>query len=178
MSECVEEIERRLGHPAPADFVPIVRARMAETFRRELRAIEGIHAALDAIDLPVCVASSGPPEKINLSLQLTGLLPVFAGRIFSAYDVGSWKPDPGLFLHAARAMGVEPAACAVIEDSLLGVQAGIAAGMRVYAYAPGGDPQLLAGEGATLFSSMRELPGLLARLAGRRDYALQPHVGD
>ena len=82
----------------------------------------------------------------------------FAGRIFSAYEVGSWKPDPGLFLHAAREMGVQPGACAVVEDSLLGVKAGIAAGMQVYAYAPEGDPQLLANEGATVFGSMRELP--------------------
>ena len=72
MTECVAEIERRLGASVPADFVPNIRSRTAEAFRRELKAVEGIHEALDLIDLPVCVASSGPPEKINLSLGLTG----------------------------------------------------------------------------------------------------------
>lgn len=161
MSVCVAEIERRRGTAVPATFIPTVRARMADTFRRELRAVDGVRAALDSIGLPFCVASSGPPEKIQLSLELTGLLPLFANRIFSAYEVGSWKPDPGLFLHAAGAMGVEPAACAVIEDSLPGVEAGIAAGMQVYAYTPAGDPQMLSREGAIAFHSMSDLPAYL-----------------
>ena len=134
-------------------------------FRRELRAVEGIHAALDAIRLPTCVASSGPPEKIRLSLELTGLLPRFDGRIFSAYEVGSWKPDPGLFLHAAEAMGVPPDECAVVEDSVPGVRAGVAAGMRVFAYAPHGAAELegeIADERAVVFDSMLALPRLLA----------------
>ena len=161
MSVCVEEIERRLGGPVPADFVSNVRSRMAARFRSELQVIEGVHDALDCIEFPTCVASSGPREKINLSLELTGLFPRFAGRIFSAYEVGSWKPDPGLFLHAAQAMGVNPESCVVIEDSLPGVQAGIAAGMRVYAYTPDGDPQFLEREGAITFDSMHSLPGYL-----------------
>jgi HAD superfamily hydrolase (TIGR01509 family) len=161
MSVCVEEIERRLGAPVPVDFIPNVRSRMASKFRKELKAIEGIDAALDDIQAPTCVASSGPMEKINLSLELTGLLPRFQGRIFSAYEVGSWKPDPGLYLHAAKAMGYDPQDCVVIEDSLPGVQAGVAAGMRVYAYTPDGDPHALAREGAVTFSSMRALPAYL-----------------
>jgi len=134
---------------------------MAARFRSDLQAIEGVHSALERIDFPTCVASSGPREKILLSLELTGLLSRFTDRIFSAYEVGSWKPDPGLFLHAASALGVKPEACVVIEDSLPGVQAGIAAGMRVYAYTPDGDPQLLAQEGAITFDSMRSLPDYL-----------------
>ncbi len=161
MSVCVAEIERRRGATVPSTFIPSVRARMADTFRRELRAVDGIRAALDSISLPFCVASSGPREKIHLSLELTGLLPLFSDRIFSAYEVGSWKPDPGLFLHAANAMRVAPAACAVIEDSLPGVQAGIAAGMQVFAYTPAGDNQMLAREGAIIFHSMPDLPAYL-----------------
>ena len=161
MSVCVTEIERRRGVSVPDTFIPTVRARMADTFRRELRAVDGVRDALDSIGLPFCVASSGPLEKIQLSLELTGLLPLFSGRIFSAYEVGTWKPDPGLFLHAARALGVTPAACAVSEDSLPGVQAGIAAGMQVYAYTPAGDPQMLAREGAIAFHSMADLPAYL-----------------
>ena len=83
---------------------------------------------------------------------------MFENRIFSAYEVGSWKPDPGLFLHAAKVMGADPAACAVIEDSVPGVEAGIAAGMQVYAYTPAGDPMMLSRKGAIAFHSMADLP--------------------
>ena len=69
-------------------------------------------------------------------MSLTGLLPFFENAIFSSYEVGIWKPEPGLFLHAARAMGFEPAACTVVEDSLPGIQAGISAGMQVVAFQP------------------------------------------
>jgi beta-phosphoglucomutase-like phosphatase (HAD superfamily) len=79
------------------------------------------------------VASNGPRHKIELVLGLTGLLPWFEQRIFSAYDIGAWKPAPDLFLHAARQMGLAPADCAVVEDSASGIAAGLAAGMRVFA---------------------------------------------
>ncbi len=171
MSVCIAEIERRRGASVPETFIPTVRARMADTFRRELRAVDGVRAALESISLPFCVASSGPPEKIRLSLEITGLLPLFANKIFSAYQVGSWKPNPGLFLHAAGAMGVDPEACAVIEDSLPGVQAGIAAGMQVYAYTPPGDPLMLSREGAIAFHSMPDLP---AYLRGSLDGGTKP----
>jgi len=161
MSVCVDEIERRRGAPVPDSFVTTVRTRMADAFRRELKAIDGVRSVLDAINLPYCVASSGPREKIQLSLELTGLLPLFADRIFSAYEVGSWKPDPGLFLHAAKAMGAAPAACAVIEDSTPGVEAGIAAGMQVFAYTPAGDPLNLSQKGAVAFHCMADLPAYL-----------------
>jgi beta-phosphoglucomutase-like phosphatase (HAD superfamily) len=73
---------------------------------------------------------------VEFSLSLTGLLPYFTGRIFSSHDIGVWKPEPDLFLHAARTMGVEPENCAVVEDSVPGIQAGIRAGMKVFAYQP------------------------------------------
>ncbi len=161
MAYCVAEIERRLGRAVPASFVSDLRARMADAFRLELRPIDGVAAALDAIDLPVCVASSGPREKILLTLGLTGLLPRFEGRIFSAYDVGSWKPDPGLFLHAAAAIGASPDRCAVIEDSVLGVRAGRAAGMTVFGFEAAHEPGTLQREGANIFRHMSELPTLL-----------------
>jgi beta-phosphoglucomutase-like phosphatase (HAD superfamily) len=111
-----------------------------------------------ALNIPMCVASSGPREKIELSLSLTGLLPFFAGRIFSSYEVGFWKPDPGLFLHAAKAMAVEPSRCVVVEDSLPGIQAGIAAGMTVFAFQPDAiDARIPAG-----VSVVQSLPQLQA----------------
>ena len=106
------------------------------------------------------MASSGPPEKIATSLSLTGLRPFFEGRVFSSYDVGVWKPDPGLFLHAARAMGVAPGDCVVVEDSLPGIQAGLAAGMTVFAFQPQDvDPRIPAE--VTVLKSLLELRSLL-----------------
>lgn len=138
MADCVAQLEARLGRPLPADFVPSLRARTAAAFRSRLRAVEGALEVVQSMYPSVCVASSGPMEKLELSLSLTGLSPFFTGRIFSSYEVGSWKPDPGLFLHAARVMGVAPADCAVVEDSLPGIRAGLAAGMTVFAFQPHG----------------------------------------
>lgn len=161
MADCIATISGRLGRPLPDDFVSTLRARTAEAFRRELEAIPGVHDALNQITTPVCVASSGPREKITLALSVTGLLPRFEGRIFSSYEVGSWKPAPDLFLHAATTLGAAPISCAVVEDSALGVRAGIAAGMRVFAYAVNSDRTELEALGATAFGHMDELPSLL-----------------
>ena len=166
MADCVAVLGERLGRPLPDDFVARVRARTAAAFRAELRPVEGVADALARVALPVCVASSGPREKIELALSVTGLLPRFAGRIFSSYEVGSWKPAPDLFLHAARTLGAPPAGCVVVEDSALGVRAGVAAGMRVIGYAPlASDASELAGLGASVIRHMRELPERLKELA-------------
>lgn len=126
-------LAQRLGRPLPTGFEGHLRARMAEVFQRELREIPGAQALLQRLRLPFCVASNGPRAKIELTLSITGLHQAVGGRIFSAVEVGSYKPDPGLFLHAASAMGAEPARTLVVEDSLAGIEAGLAAGMRVYA---------------------------------------------
>lgn len=137
MADCVADIECRLGHKLPDSFIPEVRRRTAKAFRDHLKPVEGAIGMLQTLRLPFCVASSGPMEKIEMSLALTGLARFFArDRIFSAYDVGSWKPDPGLFLHAAKTMGIAPDRCAVVEDSLRGVEAGTNAGMRTFWFRP------------------------------------------
>jgi HAD superfamily hydrolase (TIGR01509 family) len=163
-SDTLDDLEALLGRPLPQDFLRNHRARSDVLFQAELTMIEGIDRALAAIGMPFCVASNGTPEKIRLSLRKTGLYPLFGeGRIFSAYEVGIWKPDPGLFLHAAAAMGAKPQNCIVVEDSVPGVRAAIAAGMRVFGYAavPGSNEALTA-EGAHTFSAMEMLPALLA----------------
>jgi len=162
MAACVAIIEERTSRPIPSNFVANFRDRTFDVFRRELRPVQGIESVLDAIDLPFCVASSGPPEKIQLTLSITGLLPRFAGRIFSAVEVTRGKPHPDLFLHAAHKMGVAPPACVVVEDSVRGVQAAVAAGMRVFGYADLTDADTLAAAGARVFRSMAELPALLS----------------
>jgi len=162
MAACVAILEARLGRPIPSGWVDGFRDRTFEAFRRELRPVEGVEAALDRITVPTCVASSGPPEKIRTTLGVTGLLPRFDGRIFSADDVGRGKPHPDLFLHAASQMGAAPARCAVVEDSVFGVQAGVAAGMTVFGYATLTDAAALTAAGARAFDTMAELPRLLA----------------
>ena len=133
MAHCLHAIAQRLGRALPADFEQRVRERMARAFRERLQPIPGAMPLLQQLHIPYCVASNGPRQKMELTLAVTGLLPLLEGRLFSAYEVGSFKPDPGLFLHAARTLGVEPERCAVVEDSLAGIEAGIAAGMTVYA---------------------------------------------
>jgi HAD superfamily hydrolase (TIGR01509 family) len=114
------------------DFARKVRAAQAQRFAEGLDVIPGAFELLGALQIPFCVATNGPREKVELTLGLTGLRRFFPDHIFSAYEVGIYKPDPGLFLHAARVLGVAPAHCAVVEDSLPGIQAGLAAGMRVF----------------------------------------------
>ena len=161
MADCVAMIEQRLGQPTPPDFVNELRARTAEAFKHALHPINGIEQALSEIHVPICVASSGPPEKIRLALQVTGLLARFDPHIFSSYEVGSWKPEPGLFLHASARMDVRTSACAVVEDSLLGVRAGVAAGMKVFGYCAPSEAITFRDWGSHPFHAMSELPALL-----------------
>ena len=140
MAACLEHAEGLLGRPLPPAFEPALRARTAALFETRLQVIEGAAALLERLHLPFCVASNAPRAKTELSLRLTGLRHFFGERVFSAYEVGSWKPDPGLFLHAAAALDCPPGRCLVVEDSEAGVTAGLAAGMRVVALLPAGSP--------------------------------------
>jgi HAD superfamily hydrolase (TIGR01509 family) len=161
MPACLEQIEEKLHRPVPAGWVDDLRARTFDAFERGLQAIPGVEAALDQIPIPTCVASSGDREKMRTTLGLTGLLPRFEGRLFSASDVGRGKPFPDLFLHAAASMGVPAHACAVVEDTVPGVRAGCAAGMKVFGFARHGDAAALSTAGAQTFRRMESLPELL-----------------
>lgn len=165
MADCVADLEARFGRRLPDDFVSDFRTRTAAAFRVGLKPVEGARELLQALRVPFCVASSGPAEKIELSLGVTGLLPFFTrDRIFSAYDVGCWKPDPGLFLHAARTMGIAPTRCAVVEDSLPGINAGIAARMPTFWLRP---PDTIP-ESVTPLARLADLPRWLSDTAGNR----------
>jgi beta-phosphoglucomutase-like phosphatase (HAD superfamily) len=107
---------------------------------------------------------------LRFKLGLTGLAERFSGRLFSADDVAHAKPDPAVFLFAAASMGVRPDRCAVIEDSVSGVEAGLAAGMCVFAFSGGvTSARQLQRDGVVLFDSMSLLPGLLADHNSRDD---------
>ncbi|MFH9663302.1 HAD family hydrolase [Streptomyces sp. NPDC017248] len=155
----------RTGRRLPADFDEVFHTRVFAAFERELRPVPGASGVLEKLaadGVPYCVASSGSHERIRVGHRTTGLDRWFTDeRIFSAEDVGRGKPAPDLFLYAAGRMGVAPERCVVVEDSPLGVQAAVAAGMDVYGFTAMTPPDRLAAAGH-LFSDLGELPGLLA----------------
>jgi len=132
------DLEGRIGRKLPESFQDDYRRRVAELFEERLEATPGAKHMLEVLSHPYCIASAGPPEKIRHSLKLSGLAPFFGDRVFSSYVVWSWKPDPGLFLHAARSLGFAPGQCIVVEDSDPGLIAANAAGMRALHYSPSG----------------------------------------
>lgn len=159
-----DQVAQRLGARVADEWAVEFQRRSRKAFESELRPVDGVVEALDAITTPTCVASSGTHENIRHSLGLVGLLGRFDGRIFSASEVTHGKPAADLFLYAAGAMKVAPALCAVVEDSPSGVEAGQAAGMHVFGYAGGvTTSDRLSGRGTVVFTEMRELPALLSR---------------
>jgi HAD superfamily hydrolase (TIGR01509 family) len=165
LADVLARAEVRLGRSLPADWLARYEAERSDAFRRELEPVAGAAEAVEclrAAGLRVCVASQGKLEKTRLSLTLTGLDHLFSEHVrFSAHSVANGKPAPDLFLHAAATIGVEPAACAVVEDTPSGVQAAIAAGMRAIGYTADSDEQALCEAGAERLGSLDELPRLL-----------------
>lgn len=162
-----EAIEAHLGVRLPPDWKDQFQRRYLDAFVADLVPVDGVVEALDQITVATCVASSGSHDKLRFTLGHTGLYERFDGRIFSGYEVANGKPAPDLFLHAAARMGADPARCAVVEDTLYGVMAARAAGMRTFGYAGGlSAPERLEGEATVVFEDMRALPRLLADGAG------------
>jgi HAD superfamily hydrolase (TIGR01509 family) len=162
MPQCLALIAQLLGREVPEKFLAEFQVRVAAALKAELKAVDGIEAALDAIMLPYCVASSGTHDKMRLTLGLTGLLPKFQGRMFSVTEVAQPKPFPDVFLHAAAQLNAAAAACAVIEDTPTGVRAAVSAGMTAFGFCAHTPKHRLLEAGAHhTFDSMRDLPRLL-----------------
>jgi HAD superfamily hydrolase (TIGR01509 family) len=157
-------VERQLGRALPGDFLDRSRDLLFARFRAGLEPVAGIKDAIMALSYPRCVASSSATDRLHLALDVTGLAPLFGARVYSATQVARGKPAPDLFLFAADMMGAEPTQCIVIEDSSLGVEAGVAAGMRVIGFAGASHAtdelaRRLAAAGAhRVIRAMRELP--------------------
>ena len=166
MKSCVEIVEGELGRTLPADFVDRLQVDTFQAFRvAPLQPVAGVVEAIDAIEaagITTCVASSGSLDKMRVTLGITGLWSRFEGRIFSSSQVSRGKPFPDLFLHAAIEMNEQPFDCAVVEDSLPGIQAARSAGMRALAYvgAPYSDAEALRAAGGRTFDAMSSLPML------------------
>jgi len=156
-----EYIEERASNKLPGSFEKDFRAKTFEAFKKDLKPIDGVHELLDRLTIPYGVASSGPLNKIKLNLTTTGLIDYFEGRIFSCYEIQSWKPDPGIYLHAAKEMGFLPKECAVVEDSVFGIQAAKSGGFDVFGLVNEHNKEILEQEGVTIFYRMNELDQLL-----------------
>jgi len=162
MKENLKFIGENIAGPLPSNFEKDFRARTYEVFKADLKAVRGIHELIDKLNIPYCVASSGPMKKIRLNLGLVSLLDHFENKIYSSYTIGSWKPEPGIFLHAAKEMGFAPKDCVVVEDSASGIRAAIAGGFEVYALANEKMKKTFEQLGAIAFENMKELEKLLA----------------
>jgi HAD superfamily hydrolase (TIGR01509 family) len=165
LTEIVADAERRLGAPLPPDFLETFERDRVDAFRASLEPMPGAAEAVRAVTAmrsDVCVASQGRLSKTELTLTLTGLRDLFGpDALFSAHSVPRGKPAPDLFLHAAAAMGAEPERCVVVEDTVIGVRAALAAGMRAIAFVPQGDGDVFRAAGAATVRALHDLPGLL-----------------
>ncbi len=126
------------GRPLPADFIDRAHHQRWDACQTRLTEVAGCTAAVVALRLPRAVASSSGADFLREKLRLTGLLAAFDPHVYSADLVARAKPHPDIFLHAAGALGVEPAACLAIEDSVNGVRSALAAGMTVWGFSGGG----------------------------------------
>ncbi|MEM9141762.1 MAG: HAD-IA family hydrolase [Bacteroidota bacterium] len=145
----------------PPSFEGEYRRKTFEAFKTQLKAITGVHDLLKQLKLPFCTASSGPMNKIRHNLTVTGLIHFFGENIFSCYEIQVWKPQPDIFLHAAKTMGFLPRECAVIEDSTVGVEAALAGGFDVFVYTRDGNAPKLDSPKIKAFTAMEQLPNLL-----------------
>jgi HAD superfamily hydrolase (TIGR01509 family) len=166
------EVENAARRKLPPNFADTVASVILHRFRRELRATHHADYALSWLRGPKCVASSSSHERIRVSLESTGLIRFFEPNLFSASDVRKGKPAPDLFLHVAGTLRVSPGECIVVEDSAVGVAAGVAAGMTVIGFVGGShagsqlDAVLRAAGARSVISDMRALKSAIIDLRG------------
>ena len=162
------EVEIAAGRKLPPDFAATVASATLGRFRAELRATKHAAYALSWLRGPKCVASSSSIDRIRVSLESTDLIRFFEPNLFSANEVRNGKPAPDLFLHAAGKMRVSPAECIVVEDSPVGV----AAGMTVIGFVGGSHAggklgnHLRATDASAVISDMRALKSTIIDLRG------------
>lgn len=161
MQEAIDMLCALIGVDPPADALPRVR-QLAEYFlERRLRSIPGVNTALSRIDHPKFVVSNSPVDMIDDRLSRTKLLHHFPGAHFSAYEYQTWKPAPDLYLAAIHHLGLDPDAAIAVEDSRVGVQAAVEAGLRVYWYQPSFHGSNCWVGRVRLFGHMSVLPAML-----------------
>ncbi len=162
LKDCFQQIEKILNKPLPENFEREYRRTTFDAFRTELKPVKGVIEFINSLAISYCVASSGPLEKIHLNLTVTGLIEKFEDKIFSSYQINSWKPHPEIFLFAAREMGFSVEECIVIEDSKAGVISAIKGGFKVFGFVNQNNSKELLDEGATIFYNFENLSKILA----------------
>lgn len=160
-------IERETGQPLTEEWLAAFRARRNAALEQQLCIVPGaqsaVHAVHERLDARIACASGADRPKLDLQLRKVGLHGYFDGRIFSGQEMPRSKPHPDVYLAAAAALAVAPQRCAVVEDTLTGAAAGLAAGATVFAYVPQGEAEAFHRAGvAAVFSDMALLPALLA----------------
>ena len=163
LKDCFNQIENLINKKLPNDFETEYRKKTFEAFKNELKPINGVKKFIDGLNVSYCVASSGPIEKIVLNLTTTELINKFENKIFSSYQINSWKPEPEIFLFAAKEMGYEINECIVIEDSKAGIISAKKGGFKVYGFANKHNENELKEEGAIIFYSFEELENILKK---------------
>ena len=161
MQNCYDQVAKLATQRLPHDFMPNFRERSFESFKRNIQPVEGVTELIERLEIPFCVASSGPENKIRLNLELTGLLPHFENNIFSCFTINKWKPDPAVFLWAAETMGFKPEECVVIEDSMSGVNAAKNGGFDVFGFTAHDHNKELEGNATWTFNDMSEILKLI-----------------
>ena len=163
-------IHAHTGHAVGDEWLAQFRARRdarlaneVEPIRGAIEAVARLHARLEG---RIALCSGADRPKVDLQLARCGLQQYFDGRVFSGYEMPRSKPYPDVYLAAMAVLGVAADRCLVIEDTVTGVQAGVAAGATVWGYSPpeaGHDaPAPLRAAGATrIFDDMAQLPLLL-----------------
>ncbi|MBB4010577.1 HAD family hydrolase [Allorhizobium taibaishanense] len=170
-NEMYRIIEARLGAPLPADLPSRIDTRIRELYLSDLAAIAGVREAIRTLKVPCCVASSSEPNRLGLALAKTELLELFYPHVFSTVLVRNGKPAPDIFLYAAEKMGVSPSSCIVVEDSVAGVTAAIAAGMIPVGFVGGSHcgpshaARLQEAGAKRIFNRFEELGAVLEELA-------------
>lgn len=133
----MKQIRAEFGIELPESFEETYRENLLAAFQRDLRVIPHVTEVLAGLAVPFCVATSSSPRRAAMSLALVGLDGLVGERLFTSTMVARGKPAPDLFLLAASRMGARPEETLVIEDSLTGIRAGLAAGMTVWRFIGG-----------------------------------------
>jgi HAD superfamily hydrolase (TIGR01509 family) len=170
-AEIIEKLEQEMESSLPHDLLQRIEDR-ADQKLEQLKVIEGTHDMLDALDYARCVCSNTTSERLEVNMRRTDLWDRFRPYVYSAVEVGTKapKPDPNVFLHAATSLDVEPKDCFVVEDSFHGVQAAVAAGMRVIGFTgaghsyPGHGEHLMDAGAETVIRRFKDLPATLEAL--------------
>lgn len=163
-SNIIRRVEERIGRKVPEDWPARSQAKLLAALERELTPVAGVRSAIEALlgaGATLAVGSQGSHQKMQLTLGVTGLLPFFEGRIFSASQVAQPKPAPDLFLLAANTLGFAASQSVVVEDSTRGVKAALAAGMRILGYTASVGREAIVAAGAEPVDDLAQVPKLL-----------------